>query len=100
MEKKKVSAMDMVPTITPDEIKDFITAKTTNKFCPICAKGDWEIMGGPGAIPAIVGMDDNGGIGFPARTIPLVVLACTHCAYIRLHSLGMISAWKSSGKPQ
>lgn len=99
MEPTQAPFMNLIPTITQDEIVQYVEARAKNRHCPVCQQGNWMFMGQPGRTVALVGLSETGTFDFPAPTVPVVALACDHCANIRFHSLGMIAKWKSDGKP-
>ncbi len=58
-------------------------------FCPSCGRDDWVIANDKALLQSFSGSDlDPPGTGYHA-----LVLACNNCAFLRLHSLSMLTDW-------
>lgn len=92
---------DGIPTepassITDDDFKEFLNEKVINHPCPCCTSNVWSILGSPEYFMGMVGFQKDGGFSLPPPHIPVYGVACNVCGYVRVHSIGVVVAWKSA----
>lgn len=64
----------------------FLKKRAAFTACPSCGKDQWQFLTTPdhtAAVPLI--QDDDGWIAPPAR-VPVYVLICRNCAFVRMHA--------------
>lgn len=67
-------------------LTDFLKQRGASVACPSCGKSQWKHVHVPehtGAVPLI--QDDGAWVAPPAR-IPVYVLVCANCAFVRMHA--------------
>jgi ribosomal protein L37E len=71
------------PEELPVKVPAALSEKKTNPACISCGSNSWAV------IPKIVTITLSEGDGFimPPPNVPATALICTHCGFIRLHSL-------------
>jgi hypothetical protein len=80
----KVSAEDAIA---------FLESLHASKLCPVCANNVWHVnlSPSPGEFMAF------GTYGGPAPHLMAVYSTnCSRCGYVRVHSLGVLRAWKEA----
>lgn len=79
-----------------DDAKRFLTAKGVNPKCPTCGKNETALIiaTAPGNNVVLTTVNSQNEFG---RTVPVFLLACSNCGYMRTHSLGVLAAWMNEG---
>ena len=78
-------------------VTKFFAHKTVSGDCPFCKSPSWDVINFPqGLEGAIPGRPPRPVFSSQEATMPVVVLSCTNCGYIRLHSLSKIDELFSS----
>lgn len=83
------------------EMGKFFEEQKASVKCPICQNEDWHVLvrevppdqveAVPILLGGVAGMAIGGNI-----TIPLLVLTCARCAFVRTHNLGTFLDWKNA----
>lgn len=75
--------------LTDDDIYSFLTANARPE-CPSCGHTDWSIVS-----PTNVGELEitTNTEKAPQAVLPLIVLVCSTCAFVRMHSFKHVKAW-------
>lgn len=83
--------------ITVADIKDFLDAKKVFNGCPCCSQNSWTLIEAPHNYTWNYGSNmTDGGFVMPSPSIPVALLACNNCGYIKAHAAGMI--WEHISK--
>lgn len=87
----------MSEEITPEDVIEFLTDKKAIATCISCGENDWEIIIRVGnnqeMLPALL-LHTTKSFSLPPPALPLVVMGCRNCAFMRAHSLTLIQDWK------
>jgi hypothetical protein len=76
------------------EIIEFLLEKTKNSNCPTCGTNGWQIMDPADGPHAFVQCKPNGDFDLPPPLMPVAVVICKNCYYVKTHALGGIYSWK------
>lgn len=89
----------MADDLTFEEITGYFTKVGAADACPVCRTANWTIPSLPhdGTVGLFTPRPD-GGYLMPGGVIPTIVVACTNCGFIRLHSAAILLD-KIRGKP-
>ena len=85
--------------VTPEEVSDFMGKTVKTEKCPYCETDSWWIFSPAperhaySAIQLQEGPQTIGG-----QHIPVVVLSCATCGFVRMHSMLPIVDWKKRGR--
>lgn len=81
----------VVGDLSTDLFIEFLTEKSVHTACPVCTVDDWHVA---------IERDENGpgfSGGIPdsvlERYIPVGVVSCSNCGYVRLFNREAFSAW-------
>jgi hypothetical protein len=66
------------------KIVDAMTSKGVTDECPFCHHKEWAVIG---EVISVQIASFDGSVRLPAPFIPSAGLVCSHCGYIRLHTL-------------
>ncbi|MGF1610237.1 MAG: hypothetical protein ACFCUQ_12630, partial [Kiloniellales bacterium] len=80
-------------SLTTDIILKFLKARRAGGACPSCATNEWSIATTGTSNTAQLPIGQEHGFQIPPVHIPLVVLICKNCGFIRAHSKKLIDQW-------
>lgn len=82
------------------DLQRFLDATSTVERCQCCGKDEWTHIEPPNQQTAwsIQSFQRSGGQIFPAPAIPVVVLVCRHCGFVRPHAEVVIQRWLDNNK--
>ena len=84
----------MSTPISVDQVAAYMAAVGAATDCPICKGEGWGVIDDqPGMVWAVPALYPNGAISAPMTTVPVVVMACVNCAFIRMHARMPIEQW-------
>lgn len=80
------------------DVLRFLRAQTNTDACPSCGDNHWGIDGygkdnTTFAVPTTTVPGASVPIHRPAPPLPVVVLVCDHCGYVRMHRYEHIRRW-------
>ncbi|MBC7432376.1 MAG: hypothetical protein H7345_09955 [Rubritepida sp.] len=67
-------------------LRAFLTRKGASPQCPSCSQESWNFVTVDGHTAAVPLIQDNGGWVSPPARIPVYVLICGNCAFVRQHA--------------
>lgn len=68
------------------KLTSFLKNRQASTACPSCGTDQWQFVdaaGHTGAVPLV--QDDGGWVAPPAR-VPVYLLICRNCAFVRMHA--------------
>jgi hypothetical protein len=74
--------------ILQQKIIDALNSKGATIQCPFCHHTEWSVVG---EVISLQIASTDGSIRLPAPFIPSVGVVCSHCGYIRLHTLSALN---------
>ena len=81
-----------------EKIAKYLDERKAQLTCPSCGTGKWSLQSHIGTIPATLKLLQPGVI-----TYPVVILICTSCAFMRMHSavlMGLVAKRKEEEPKQ
>lgn len=90
------------PMVDFEEASEFLRKRAPNP-CPACGTNHWGIQGnvqtphGP-VTSGLAGIRISNG-ALLTQGLPVIMVTCHKCAFIRLHGLVEISKWIEAGRP-
>ena len=89
------------PSLTIEDVLAFFTDRKVSPLCPSCGQNTWTFLGEPdGLVPGLTLQREEGAFTIPPPIVPMVVLLCNNCYFIRAFARIPILEWmKSKGKP-
>lgn len=72
-----------------DKLQTWLGSKARGNACPVCGQSNWTV-GDIVSAPVFSGS----GISIGGKTIPMVQVVCTNCAYIQLFAVAPIGLLK------
>lgn len=85
--------------ITGTDVIDFLVEKNAIPTCVSCGENDWEIIVSVGErqemLPAFL-LHTIDSFALPPPALPIAIMGCRNCAFMRAHSLTIIQDWKRS----
>lgn len=77
--------------ITVGDIQQFFDEKRVFNGCPCCSQNGWTLIETPKNYVWNFGSNmTDGGFVMPSPSIPVALLACNNCGYIKAHAAAMI----------
>lgn len=94
-----------IPLVTVDDAIEFFSERTPQP-CPACGAMKWGVYttapaaGDPNTsvVLNLIGAEVPTGHGHNSG-MPLVLVTCKKCAFIRMHAMVQIARWIEEGKP-
>lgn len=86
---------EAINAVAPKDVQDFLEEKGRIFACPVCSENKWTLIDDGQHLAGILATPKNGGFPLPPPNLPVAVVACLNCAYVRLHALGIIAEWKN-----
>ena len=91
-----------MPELKPESIADFFRKKSPSLRCPVCAEDSWSYNDDSTPDSTIItdiptSQDRSGALVAGNSTVPIVLIVCDNCGFIRLHSLMMLNKMISGG---
>lgn len=80
-------------TLAEEDIHRAFHAMGAVNPCPICGHGTWNILRGEHDYPAIVMMGNPQRLGFQVPNIPVTMLFCGNCFFLRVHPTKALMQW-------
>lgn len=99
-DQQQPTEKNLPPKITVDAIQEFLNDKKAFSGCPCCSQNAWTLIEAPQNYTWNFGSNMNdGGFVMPSPSIPVALLACNNCGYIKAHAARMIWQHISNKKP-
>ena len=76
--------MDLPFELDKSKVVDALSDRGASVVCVSCGKNDWIFLDNAGLLPEWSNK-------FPLAGVPIVVLACKNCGYVRTHSLAVLN---------
>lgn len=81
------------PRASRDEVVQFFRERKTRDECPICGTADWILPDEEERYSSYLPLgDDDGKIRIGGPHIPIVVVVCSNCGFLRQHAKMLIAA--------
>ncbi len=64
----------------------FLKKRQAQTACPSCGKDQWQFLTPPEHTAAVPLVQDNGGWVSPPARVPVYILVCRNCAFVRMHA--------------
>lgn len=75
----------------------FLQDKGTTPLCPSCMKNDWNVPGDEALTLNVPIAQSNGGMTIPQPAVPVRIMICANCGFLRMHAVGIVNPAELKG---
>ncbi|CAG9172462.1 hypothetical protein CURE108131_23065 [Cupriavidus respiraculi] len=79
--------------LTNEQILSFLESVGKNHVCPYCTSEKWTLIRDEDLVLAVLGLKKDGTFPAPPTNVPVALVGCDVCGYLRHHALGVIKRW-------
>jgi hypothetical protein len=79
--------------VTLEKFIEFLRAKKVESPCPLCGNKQWNFATEPSATSGIMRAGKGDEFNIPGEVMPIIVINCTNCGYVRAHSKFVFDEW-------
>lgn len=76
--------------ITNAQIVSFLEKNTKNHNCPNCNQTSWGVVNSEQDFTGMLALPKSGGMSVPPPMIPLAMVSCQHCGYVKSFALAKV----------
>lgn len=81
---------ERLASISNAQIVSFLEKNTTNHICPCCGQNSWGVVNSQHDFTGMLAIPKSGGMAMPPPMIPLAIVSCQNCGYIKSFALSKV----------